>query len=152
MLAYDLAPELWDKELVYHATISPPTVNWLQQWLLILPVPLPSTIPFTASTIHTPLCASAWQSMLRSHPDNHLVQFLLEGICKGFRIGFTKPPSSLRAARSNLEGARVHPDIDNDYLSTEISLGRVAGPFPPRAVPQVHISRFGVIPKGQTGK
>ena len=51
-----------------------------------------------------------------------------------------------------MEGAREHPDIDNDYLSTEISLGRVAGPFPPRAIPQVHISRFGVIPKGQTGK
>ena len=90
--------------------------------------------------------------MLRSHPDNHLVQFLLEGICKGFRIGFTKPPSSLRAARSNLEGAWEHPDIVNDYLSTEISLGWVAGPFLPRAIPQVHISRFGVIPKGQTGK
>jgi len=31
-------------------------------------------------------------------------------------------------------------------------LGRIAGPFPPQAVPQVHVSRFGVIPKGQAGK
>ena len=152
VLAHDLPPELWDKELVHHTTASPPTGNWLQQWLLLLPVPWPCTIPLVASTIRTPLCASAWQSMLRSHPDNRLVQFLLEGICNGFRIGFTKPPSTLRAARSNLEGAREHPDIVDDYLSTEVSLGRVAGPFPPQAIPQVHISRFGVIPKGQTGK
>ena len=51
-----------------------------------------------------------------------------------------------------MEGGREHPGTVNDYLSTEISLGRVAAPFPPRAVPQVHISRFGVITKGQTGK
>jgi len=90
--------------------------------------------------------------MLGSHPNKHLVQFMLEGICNGFRIGFTKPPSSLKSARCNLEGAQEHPDIVTDYLSTEILLGQVAGPFLPRAVPAVHISHFGVIPKGQTGK
>ena len=51
-----------------------------------------------------------------------------------------------------MEGALEHPDIVDDYLSTEVSLGGVAGPFPPQAVPQVHISHFWVIPKGQTGK
>lgn len=76
---------------------------------------------------------------------------MLENISNGFHIGFTNPPSSLKAARNNLEGAREHPDIVTDYLSTEISLGHVAGPFPPQAVPHIHISRFGVIPKGQTG-
>ena len=90
--------------------------------------------------------------MLGNHPDKHLVQFMLNGIGSGFRIGFTKPLSSLKAATRNLEGAREHPDVVTDYLSTEVSLGRVAGPFPPQAVPQVHISRFGVIPKGHTGK
>ena len=109
-------------------------------------------VPLTASSVHTTLRASAWHSMLVSHPDRSLVQFMLDGICKGFYIGFTKPPSSLKAARSNLEGAWEHPDIVTDYLSIEIFLDRVAGPFPLKAIPQVHISRFGVIPKGQTGK
>ena len=99
-----------------------------------------------------PLYTLARQSIRRSHPDNCLVQFLLEGICNGFRIGFTKPPSSLSAARSNLKGAREYPDIVNDYLSIEVFLGPVAGPFPPQANPQVHISHLGVNPKGQTGK
>ena len=31
-------------------------------------------------------------------------------------------------------------------------MGRVVGPFSPQAIPHVHISRFGVIPKGHTGK
>ena len=154
---YDLPPELWDEELVQLATAPPPTDHWLQQWLSSLPA-TPSVdfssyaVPLTASAVHTPLCTPAWHSMLGSHPNKDLVQFMLDGICNGFHIGFTKPPSSLKAARSNLEGAREHPGVVTDYLSTEISLGRVAGPFPPRAVPQVHISRFGVIPKGQTGK
>ena len=34
-----------------------------------------------------------------------------------------------------------------DYLRTELSLGRLVGPFCPHVVPNVHISRFGVIPK-----
>ena len=152
MPIYDLPPEFWDRELVYQTTTSPLTDQWLQQWLSSLPATDPCTIPLTASIVHTPLRASAWHSMLVSHPDKNLVRFMLDGICNGFRIIFTKLPSSLRAARSNLEGAWEHPDVVTDYLSTEISLYRVAGPFPPRAVPQVHISRFGVIPKGQTGK
>ena len=157
MPIYDLPPELWDEELVQLATAPPPTDHWLQQWLSSLPV-TPSVdfssyaVPLTASAVHTPLCTPAWHSMLGSHPNKDLVQFMLDGICNGFHIGFTKPPSSLKAVRSNLEGAREHPGVVTDYLSTEISLGRVAGPFPPRAVPQIHISRFGVIPKGQTGK
>ena len=90
--------------------------------------------------------------MLRSYPDRQLVQFVLEGISKGFRIGFVKPPSSLNSARTNLYSALEHPEVVTEYLHTEVSLGRVAGPFAPGAVPHIHISRFGVIPKGQTGK
>ena len=152
MAVYDLPPELWCKELAQQAPAAPHTDHWLQQWLSSLPASGSYTVPLTASIIHTPLCAAAWHSVLRSHPDQCLVEFMLNGICNGFRIGFTNLPSSLKAARSNLEGALEHPDIVTDYLDTEISLGRVAGPFPPKAVPQVHISRFGVIPKGQTGR
>ena len=90
--------------------------------------------------------------MLVDHPNRSLVQFVLQGLCQGFRIGFTKLPESLKSARRNLEGAQQRPQVVNEYLSVELATGRVAGPFPPRAVPQVHISRFGVIPKGQTGK
>jgi len=63
-------------------------------------------------------------------------------------MGFTKLPQSLKSARKNLNGAQQRPAVVTDYLSTELALGRMVGPFSPRAVPYVHISRFGVIPSG----
>ena len=65
---------------------------------------------------------------------------------------FKRPPRPLKAAKTNLKGAYDHPEVVSNYLSTEVSLSRVAGPFPAVSVPQVHISCFGVITKGQTGK
>ena len=125
----DLPPELWEKDLVGQSPASPVVEHWLQNWLSSLPVADSYTVPLTASIVHAPLCAPPRHSMLGSHPDKHLVQFMLNVICSGFRIGFTKPLSSLKAATSNLEGAREHPDLVTDYLSTEVSLGGVAGPF-----------------------
>jgi len=90
--------------------------------------------------------------MLQDHPNIPLVQYLMEEICQGLRIGFTKPPEFLKSARNNLEGARQRPQVVDDYLLSEVSTGRVIGPFLPRAVPHVHISQFGVIPKSQPGK
>ena len=39
-----------------------------------------------------------------------------------------------------------------DYLAKECSAGRVLGPLDPLTLPQVHVNRFGVIPKGDSGK
>ena len=65
----------------------------------------------------------------------------------GFKIGYSYGNSVLTSAKQNLQGAITHPDVVEDYLHTEIKSGRLAGLFPPHAVPNVHISRFGVIPK-----
>ena len=46
-----------------------------------------------------------------------------------------------------MESARLHGEVVDEYLQTEISLGRVAGTFPPDAIPDGHVSRFGVISK-----
>ena len=67
-------------------------------------------------------------------------------------FGFTRPQSSLKSARNNLEGAQQHPDVVSDYLHSEVLMGRMVGLFSPRAIPHVHTSRFGVIQKGHTGK
>jgi len=44
-------------------------------------------------------------------------------------------------------GAATNPNVVDEYLPNEVSMGRVVGPFPTTALPEVHISRFGVIPK-----
>ena len=76
-----------------------------------------------------------------------MVHLVLQGISEGFRIGYSYGNSVLTSAKQNLQGAVMHPDVVEDYLQTEIRLGRLVGPFPPHAVPNIHISRFGVIPK-----
>jgi len=138
--------------LVQQAPAAPSTDVWLQMWLSSLLTTSAWEIPLTARSVRTPLSASAWHLMLQDHPNRPLAQFLMEGICQGFHIGFTKPPEFLKSARSNLEGARQRPQVVDNYLLSEVSIGQVVGPFLPRAVPHVHISRFGVIPKSQPGK
>ena len=50
-----------------------------------------------------------------------------------------------------MQYALVHPSVIDAYLETNVSHERVAGPSPP--FPDLHISRFGVIPKSnQPGK
>ena len=46
-----------------------------------------------------------------------------------------------------MHSALVHPLVIDAYLETEVSCGRVAGPFTTLPFPDLHIRRFGVIPK-----
>lgn len=58
---------------------------------------------------------------------------------------------SSRSARRNKTSATQHTSVIDAYLTKEVSLGRVAGPFDPPS-PNLQISSFGVTPKtGQTG-
>ena len=88
-----------------------------------------------------------WEQHLAKHPNRQLVKFFLEGLSKGFRIGFEYTSIVLKSAQSNIASARSHANVVDEYLKTEIELTRVAGPFPPEAIHNGHISRFGVIPK-----
>ena len=89
-----------------------------------------------------------WESYLSKHPNHKLVEFYLQGLTKGFLIGFDYASAiTLKSAKSNIESAHFHGEVVDEYLQTEISLGHVAGPFLPDAIPDSHVSRFGVIPK-----
>ena len=152
MLTHDLPPELWNTEVVQQAPLAQLTDSWLWQWLSSLQSATTCLVPLSTVSVFTPLCLPEWCIMLRNYPDKLLVQFVLERISKGFRIGYVAPPSSLNSAKSNLHSAFEHPDVVTEYLRSEVSLGQVVCPFPPHAVPHVHVSRFEVIPKRQPGK
>ena len=48
-----------------------------------------------------------------------------------------------------MESALQHPEVVTEYLQKECALGQMLGPFPTSAeLPQLHVSCFGVIPKG----
>ena len=50
------------------------------------------------------------------------------------------------------DSALEQPQVIRDYLAIKGSEGCVLGLLDLSALPQVHISRFGVIPKDKTGK
>ena len=109
-----------------------------------LPRSLP-TNPIFAS-ISTPLRLEAWRKHLANHPDQDFAQFIVRGIREGFPIG-VDPTASFVSARRNMSSALENPQVIEEYLSKEVTAGNIFGPFSPSALPEVHINRFGVIPK-----
>ena len=78
------------------------------------------------------------------------VHYILTGIEKGFRIGFSDTEVTRHSAERNLLSASSNPEVVSTYLAEVVTLGWVVGPLPPQQMPGVHIRPFGVIPKGHT--
>ena len=92
----------------------------------------------------------SWE--LRHHPNPQHLASVLDGPSFGFKLGFSHS-QSLKPAKRKKPSAYEHPSVIDEYLATEVSSGRVAGPFASPPVPLLHVSSFGVIPKkGQPGK
>ena len=51
-----------------------------------------------------------------------------------------------------MQSALQRPEVIGEYLARECAEGRVIGPLDRAQFPMVHTRRFGVIPKGSTGK
>ena len=68
----------------------------------------------------------------------------------GFCVGNKGAP--IRRSLLNMSSAREKPEVIREYLAKECSEGRVLGLLDPSYFPFVHTSRFGVIPKGTSGK
>ncbi len=61
--------------------------------------------------------------------------------------------TQLMSARRYTPSAQQHAEVVEQYLTKEITAGRIIGPFPLDVIPGVQISRMGVTPKGhQPGK
>ena len=103
--------------------------------------------------VNTPLDWRRWSTYLAEHPDRAYRDYIVSGIRDGFRIGFNYSQAPhIRSSHSNMQSALQRPEIVREYLAKECSEGRVLGPLDPSLYPVVHTSRFGVIPKGSTGK
>ena len=84
---------------------------------------------------------------LRSHPDTEFADYIREQIQWGFRIGYDYRSHTCSPAHSNLPSATEHPEVITKYLSNKVAKGRILGPFPVSSIPNIQISRIGVIPK-----
>ena len=108
-------------------------------------------LPRAACIVSSPLRVAAWVEELKMFPDREFVNFLIDGITVGFRIGYKRKGDTLVSATRNMLSAEVKPSVISEYLDKELRLGRVVGPLPGDTA--VHVSRFGVVPKSsQPGK
>ena len=108
---------------------------------------IPETHPSLVHKAHSPLNLAAWTTALRSYPDPAFTHFILQGIQRGFRIGYNYTSHTCTPARDNLPGAKEHPEIITKYITREVAKGRMLGPFPMGSIPDIQISRISVIPK-----
>ena len=110
-------------------------------------------LPCEGRSIISPLKAHVWSSLLATHPDSRLAEYLVRGITEGFRIGFRYSEFFTRPANSNMPSALANPTPVTSYIQTEIEAGRLIGPVNRSDYPNIQVSRFGVIPKrSQPGK
>ena len=121
--------------------------NWIPQWKLhISTAKHVAIVPPTAMAITTPLQTNNWISLLRYYPNQELTSFFISGLLHGFRVGYSSQ-KSLKSAKRNLPCALEHPEVVDQYLAEELAQHRIVDSYHTVWASQLHISRFGVIPK-----
>ena len=95
----------------------------------------------------SPINLTNFELQLTSHLDRRKVDYVLNGLCFGFHLGFQPHLCKLKSAASNCPSANEHPSVIDEYLNKEVSLGRVFGPTHAPPLQNLHVRRFGVIPK-----
>ena len=110
------------------------------------------TIPAGLSASSSRLDWKVWQDLLSLYPDRLLADYVVQGLRDGFRVGFDYQRARTKKVMANMRSALEHPEVVRDYLTKECAEGRIFGPFIINQFSQVHVSRFGVIPKGNSGK
>ena len=66
------------------------------------------------------------------------------------RYTTTKTEVTCHSAECNLLSVNSNPEVVSKYLAEAVALGWVLGLLTSQQVPAVHMSPFGVIPKGHT--
>lgn len=100
------------------------------------------------SDLPTPVRWKILDKYLEGYPTN-LRRYLIDGFRYGFRVNYSGERCSQTSP--NLKAALESPDIIEQKLETELSLGRIAGPFDSSPFPQFKISPLGLVPKRQPG-
>lgn len=88
---------------------------------------------------------------LGDYPDQAAAAYILNGLCVAFYTGCKALSVSLWSP-SNMRSAFDHTPVINDYFENEVSYNWAAGPFTSPPFTELHISCFGVVPKGQPAK
>ena len=93
----------------------------------------------------TPVQIDLLETYLEDHPNPNFVSCLCLGLREGFRIGYSGPRTP--TSYPNLHSAKLHPDILENNLLTEVLNGHTAGPFPSAPFKNFRNSHWALSPK-----
>ena len=94
----------------------------------------------------TPICVHRLQHELRHHPNPDRIGYVGQGLRHGFRLGFNHTIHPMSSS-GDMSSAFLNPQVIDNYLQSQVQMGRVAGPFLEPPLLGLHGSRFGVLPK-----
>ena len=112
----------------------------------------PVRLLYSLDRIVTPLSWEAWLASLVHSPDHAFASWLITGIQGDFRIRYDYALGRPKSLRRNLASALEKPQVIWEYLEKDCVEGWIMGPFTTTELSQLHISRFGVVPKSTPGK
>jgi hypothetical protein len=101
----------------------------------------------------TPINKLAFDYLTRDHPNKAFVQYLRNGIEKGFRFNFAGKRTLI--IQKNLKSVDIEPTALTNYIESELTIGRMCGPFnleePPCSAFQINpcglVEKKGTNPK-----
>ena len=95
--------------------------------------------------VSTPINVVILERELSHNPNSDFSNSLINALLFGTHVGHTGPEKN-RVSR-NLISAVQHPEVVSSNLTNEISLGRVAGPFPFPPLRHSQCHPLGGVPK-----
>ena len=95
-----------------------------------------------------PIKISRLSEQLQHHPDSKKVNYILEGLTKGFDLEYSGPFEP--KTPDNLSIADQDPQVIRNKLHKEIKLGRMVGPFTEPLFPDLNCSPVGLVPKKES--
>ena len=98
----------------------------------------------------SPINLSALLPLLEIYPNKRSARILRDGFSEGFRLGYMGKRESRES--HNLKSVTHLQDKAMEKLNKEIELGRIAGPFSSKPLPNLIVSPIGLVPKAEEGK
>lgn len=94
---------------------------------------------------YTPIKIQNLKPLLQNYSNKAIGTELLQGFQFGFRIGYKGP--RLGGESKNLKSVLQFPEAARDKINSEVSLGRIAGPFSNKPISNLRVSPIGIVPK-----
>lgn len=92
---------------------------------------------------YTPIKIQNLKPLLQNYSNKAIGTELLQGFQFGFRIGYKGPRLSQKILKSFLQ----FPEAAREKINSEVSLGRIAGPFSNKPISNLRVSPIGIVPK-----